>query len=64
MKSWFVMIPEGDSLQGFTGFREGDHILIPFLYEREAVEATRLFPNGHAESRPFRYSKGLEEIKT
>jgi hypothetical protein len=64
MNAWFVVIPKEDSLQGYTGFREGDHILIPFLYEAEAVEATRLFPNGHPESRPFGYSKGLEAIKT
>jgi hypothetical protein len=64
MKAWFVVIPGTDSTNGYRGFREGDRILIPFLYEREVVEATRLFPNGHPESRPFGYSVGLTEIKT
>lgn len=59
---WVVVIPVGSDLRGFTGFKDGDRVYIPFMSEKDALEATSRYPEGHTENIPFGKLANLEEV--
>lgn len=61
--TWVLAIPKGTSLGGFTGFLDGDRILVPFFYERDAVEAVSRYPGSYTDNIPVGRLADMKEVK-